>query len=91
MDRIPVEIWLEVFTILKRSNLIALHHVSHSFHRITRPLIFKHLHFHPYAGKDGHITGYYLLPDETEIRRTVRRLRFWASDEVAPLVKDCSV
>ncbi|KAJ6450082.1 hypothetical protein C8R45DRAFT_121569 [Mycena sanguinolenta] len=91
MDRIPVEVWLEVFSILQRSHLLVLHHVSHSFHRITRPLIFKHFHFHPYAGIDGHITGYYLLPDESEIRRTVRRLRFWASDEVAPLVKDCSV
>ncbi|KAF7357248.1 hypothetical protein MSAN_01319800 [Mycena sanguinolenta] len=91
MDSVPCEVWLEIFSILERSHLFALRYVSRSFQRIAGPFIFKHFHFHPYAGLGGHTTGNFLLPSEAKIRRTVRRLRFWASENVAPLVKECTV
>ncbi|KAJ6450070.1 hypothetical protein C8R45DRAFT_121462 [Mycena sanguinolenta] len=92
MDHIPVEVWLQVFGILDRSDLISLHSVSRSFHRISRPLLFKHFCFHPYAAVPYSFTTHeFLIPGEVEIKRTIRRLRFWASDNVAYLVKGCTV
>ncbi|KAJ7257162.1 hypothetical protein B0H12DRAFT_475238 [Mycena haematopus] len=96
MDRVPAEVWLEIFSTLKRRHLMSLHRVSRFFHRISRPLVFKHFAFHPYAIDDdipdtGQLTHYLLIPDEVAIRRTIRRLRFWASADVAPLVKECTV
>ncbi|KAJ7223853.1 hypothetical protein B0H12DRAFT_288117 [Mycena haematopus] len=40
---------------------------------------------------DGRLTCTFFIPGEVETRRTIRRLHFWASDDVAPLVKECSV
>ncbi|KAF7357273.1 F-box domain-containing protein [Mycena sanguinolenta] len=93
MDRIPVEVWLQVFSILDRGDWIFLHRVSRAFHRISRPLLFKHLHFYPYAAVPyyGRTTPEFLIPGEVEIKRTIRRLRFWTSDDVAPLVRECTV
>ncbi|KAJ6450088.1 hypothetical protein C8R45DRAFT_1224227 [Mycena sanguinolenta] len=88
MDRIPDEMWLEVFSTVEQSHLISLHHVSRRFHRISRPLLFKHFSFHPYgrAYEPG-----FLIPSEVAIKRIVRRLRFWASSDISLLVKECTV
>ncbi|KAJ6500952.1 hypothetical protein C8R45DRAFT_1123780 [Mycena sanguinolenta] len=96
MDRVPAEIWLEIVSPLERRHIISLHQVSRSFHRICRPLLFKRFAFHPYANgvSSDRLTksnGEYTVPGEAEIRRNIRRLLFWASDDVAPLVKECAV
>ncbi|KAF7357259.1 hypothetical protein MSAN_01321100 [Mycena sanguinolenta] len=92
MGHIPVEVWLQVFSLLDRDDLISLHHASRSFHRLSRPLLFKHFHFYPYAAISYSRTySEFLIPGEVEIKRTIRRLRFWASDDVAPLFKECMV
>ncbi|KAF7358954.1 F-box domain-containing protein [Mycena sanguinolenta] len=93
MDRVPVEVWLETFSILNKRTLFSVHRVSRPLHRIARLLLFKHFTFYPYAALGSHVIlpGDIHLPGETEVKRIVRRLRFWTSDEVAPLVKECTV
>ncbi|KAJ7257179.1 hypothetical protein B0H12DRAFT_1070511 [Mycena haematopus] len=95
MDDVPAEVWTEIFRVntLERSHFISLHRVSRSLHRISRPLalLFKHFAFHPYAVPGSRLTDNFLIPGEVEIKRTIRRLRFWASDDVAPLVRECTV
>ncbi|KAJ6500965.1 hypothetical protein C8R45DRAFT_1210637 [Mycena sanguinolenta] len=93
MNRVPAEVWLEIFNTLNKKTLFSVHRVSRSFHRISRLLLFKHFTFYPHATLAGHVNspGDIHIPGETEVKRIVRRLRFWASDEVAPLVKECTV
>ncbi|KAJ7612289.1 hypothetical protein FB45DRAFT_1009467 [Roridomyces roridus] len=86
--RVPDELWLEIFIYLAREDLFPLHSVSRTIHRIARPLLFATFAFHPYAmARRPSSTYRYLLPNETQINRALRRLRFWASDEIAPFVK----
>ncbi|KAJ7612296.1 hypothetical protein FB45DRAFT_309185 [Roridomyces roridus] len=90
--RVPDELWLEIFIYLAREDLFPLHAVSPTIHRIARPLLFATFTFHPYAMAHRPSSTYrYLLPNETKINRALRRLRFWASDEIAPLVQRCAV
>ncbi|KAJ7142490.1 hypothetical protein C8R44DRAFT_760727 [Mycena epipterygia] len=91
--RVPIELWFDTFRYLPRSSLIPLHAVSRTLHRVSRPLLFRTFAFHPYgADYDGAGGPFqFLLPGEVHIKRTCRRLRFWASDAIAPLVHQCTV
>ncbi|KAJ7736048.1 hypothetical protein DFH07DRAFT_109619 [Mycena maculata] len=94
--RVPAELWFDTFLHLPRDTLISVHSVSRTFHRISRPLVFKDFPFHPYGAVYEAISGNpwdfpFLLPDESKTKRTYRRLRFWASESIAPLVQRCTV
>ncbi|KAJ7612284.1 hypothetical protein FB45DRAFT_940244 [Roridomyces roridus] len=88
--RVPDELWLDIFLYLPREDLAPLHAVSRTFHRIVWPFLFATFAFHPYA-LGSSLAFDYLLPNEMQIKRALRRLRFWASDEIAPLVQRCAV
>ncbi|KAJ7473367.1 hypothetical protein FB451DRAFT_1367350 [Mycena latifolia] len=86
--RVPAELWFDIFRHLPEYSLKSLSSVSRSFHYIARPLLFTKFDFHPYAlAPSGQFR--WLLPGEAEIKRTCRRLRFWASDSIAPRVQQC--
>ena len=93
MDRIPAEVWFEVFAYLDSWHFTALHKTSPFFRRFSQPFLHSHEHFrfYPYAGINAHLTREFLLPNEPESRRIGRDLRLWTSDDVAPLVKECTV
>ncbi|KAJ7612293.1 hypothetical protein FB45DRAFT_1118229 [Roridomyces roridus] len=90
--RVPDELWLEIFGTLRPLDVIPLHTVSRKLHRISRSLLFQRFHFHLYAvSHNSPPEPRYLLPDEAQVERTTERLRFWASPDIAPLVRQCTV
>ncbi|KAK7013113.1 hypothetical protein R3P38DRAFT_1516869 [Favolaschia claudopus] len=93
---LPEETLAEIFAFLPRSVLPQVNLTAKSFHRISRPLLFRDLKIHPYVC----IAGYSLLdcppsglaiPAEIHIAYLLERLQYWASPEIAPLVRTCSV
>ncbi|KAJ6500905.1 hypothetical protein C8R45DRAFT_83395 [Mycena sanguinolenta] len=89
---VPTEVWLEIFSTLERHHLIPLYRVSRTLHRISRPLLLRHFAFHPYAAINGDETSDdFLIPREVEFHYAMQRFRFWASDNVAPLVRECTI
>ncbi|KAJ7088820.1 hypothetical protein B0H15DRAFT_840863 [Mycena belliarum] len=91
--RVPAELWDEAFRFLPRKDLLSLHKVSRPFHRISRPLLFRNLIFHPYAVDydANELPRTVMLPGEAQLKRALRRLQFWASDSVAPFVQNCTL
>ncbi|KAF8206877.1 hypothetical protein K438DRAFT_1483360, partial [Mycena galopus ATCC 62051] len=85
-ERVPNELWLEIFRSLPRDTLKALSLTS--FKGISRPLLFTHLDFHPYTLYSGEVV---LLPRKTEVNRSLERLDFWSSDEIARHVRSCNI
>ncbi|KAJ6542914.1 hypothetical protein B0H19DRAFT_1172412 [Mycena capillaripes] len=94
--QLPDEIWAEILAHLPRSSFPHTNLTSWRFHRITRPLLFRDLGFHPYMG----IAGYFItscppsglaLPGPEQIHLVMERLRFWSSPDIAPLVRSCRI
>ncbi|KAK6991752.1 hypothetical protein R3P38DRAFT_3090748 [Favolaschia claudopus] len=93
---LPEETLAEIFAFLPRSVLPPVNLTAKSFHRIARPLLFRDLQIHPYVC----IAGYSVLdcppsglaiPSEIHITYLLERLQYWASPDIAPLVRTCSV
>ncbi|KAJ7644726.1 hypothetical protein FB45DRAFT_1021472 [Roridomyces roridus] len=51
-ERIPNEIWLEIFRSLPRQNLTCIHSIHRQFAAISRQLLFAHFTFHPFEEED---------------------------------------
>ncbi|KAJ7719431.1 hypothetical protein DFH07DRAFT_314177 [Mycena maculata] len=82
---VPNELWLEVFENLPRDSLRQLSLTHTKFKGLSRTLLFAHLDFKPYAyTREG-----LMLPHQAGIDSRMQRLDFWASDEIAPLVRTC--
>ncbi|KAJ7480696.1 hypothetical protein FB451DRAFT_1238243 [Mycena latifolia] len=86
LDRIPREVWLEVFRLLSRDVLANISSSYRLFHRMIRPLLFAHFNFHLGAPMDHDS-----LVDTAELDRYLDRLDFWCSHEIAPLIHSCNI
>ncbi|KAJ7644702.1 hypothetical protein FB45DRAFT_1116382 [Roridomyces roridus] len=92
-ERVPNEVWLEVFELLPRDSLKHVHATHRMFRSTCRPLLFSHLVFHPYF-RDIDPLGLgdrLILPDPEVVQRALERLAFWSSDHIAPLVRQCTI
>ncbi|KAJ7934768.1 hypothetical protein B0H13DRAFT_2305220 [Mycena leptocephala] len=90
-QRFPNELWLEVFSHLPRDTLKAVSLAYRTFHRLSRPALFRDFKFHPYAvhiDSGGALAG---LPPSADVNRSLERLNFWCSDEIAPFVRICRI
>ncbi|KAJ7648461.1 hypothetical protein B0H17DRAFT_1148054 [Mycena rosella] len=57
---------------------------------ISRPHIFAKFDFHPYCSSNAR-DATVPLPSAAKVKRAMRRLDFWASAAIAPLVRECAV
>ncbi|KAJ7200813.1 hypothetical protein GGX14DRAFT_466169, partial [Mycena pura] len=87
-NSVPPEIWLEVFKHAPNKALLSLSLTSQSFRHLSRPLLFSHFHFHPYAIGPG---DGILLPSSLKVENAKERLDFWCSEQIAPLVRSCNI
>ncbi|KAJ7776899.1 hypothetical protein DFH07DRAFT_798134 [Mycena maculata] len=94
-EHVPEELWLEVFRHLPLDTLRDVSTTSHIFGRLSRPFLFSHLDFHPYAtrpyARHGFASHVLLLPEAAEVERVLERLNFWSSAGIAPFVRSCSI
>ncbi|KAF7369848.1 L-aminoadipate-semialdehyde dehydrogenase [Mycena sanguinolenta] len=82
--RLPVELFMKIFTFIPRTYLFDLSTVCHTFHDLAAPLIFATFRFHPGVYGETSASG-------TCLRRELDRLSFWSSDAIAPLVRKCFI
>ncbi|KAJ7846589.1 hypothetical protein B0H14DRAFT_3867676 [Mycena olivaceomarginata] len=85
-DSVPDDVWLEITHLLPREAIKNLSLTAPIFRRLSRPTLFTHFHFHPYA-----LGVYYRRPPADKFEESLARLKFWCSDEIAPLVHFCKV
>ncbi|KAJ7644714.1 hypothetical protein FB45DRAFT_1021462 [Roridomyces roridus] len=90
-ERVPNEVWLEVFELLPRDSLKHVHATHRMFRSTSRPLLFSHLLFRPYFREIDELGDRFALPDPEVVQRTLDRLEFWSSNEIAPLVRQCTI
>ncbi|KAJ7061631.1 hypothetical protein C8F01DRAFT_1137972 [Mycena amicta] len=89
-ERIPPEIWSEVFGEVDKKALQALRLSNQAFAQLARPHLFSSFIFHPHAcGSD--VPGPRLLPSAEKAEQYLNRLEFWLSDDIAPLVRSCTM
>ncbi|KAJ7448591.1 hypothetical protein B0H11DRAFT_2289683 [Mycena galericulata] len=86
-SRLPNELWLKIVEHLPRDELQGLCLTSHTFKSLSRPRLFSNFVFYPYVGR-GHGLN---LPVPAEVDTDLQRLTFWASDEIAALVRSCTI
>ncbi|KAJ7111869.1 hypothetical protein C8R44DRAFT_985335 [Mycena epipterygia] len=82
MSQISNELW---FHYLPRDTVKDVSFTHRRFARLSRPLRFTDFDFHPYE-----LHGL-RLPSADEVQRSLERLTFWCSDDIAPLVRACHV
>ncbi|KAJ7132650.1 hypothetical protein C8R46DRAFT_1140473 [Mycena filopes] len=87
-QKVPNELWLEVFANLSRDTLKDISLTYRAFCRISRPLIFTHFDFHPYCIASNDVL---LLPEQEHVDAALERLNFWLSNEIAPYVRSCTI
>ncbi|KAJ7111865.1 hypothetical protein C8R44DRAFT_985332 [Mycena epipterygia] len=85
MSQVPNELWFEIFHYLPRDTVKDVSFTHRRFARLSRPLRFTDFDFHPYE-----LHGL-RLPSADEVQRSLERLTFWCSDDIAPLVRACHV
>ncbi|KAJ7211967.1 hypothetical protein C8J57DRAFT_1483676 [Mycena rebaudengoi] len=87
---LPPELWLEVFKILPRRLLPAVHAVSSLFSQLSCPLLFSQFEFYPpqIRGEPPMISN---GEEGALLEREFDRLAFWSSKKFAPLVRKCTV
>ncbi|KAJ7883376.1 hypothetical protein B0H13DRAFT_2278134 [Mycena leptocephala] len=87
---LPPELWLEVFKILPRRSLPAVHAVSSLFSQLSCPLLFSQFEFYPpqIRGEPPMISN---GEEGALLEREFDRLAFWSSTKFAPLVRKCTV
>ncbi|KAJ7935964.1 hypothetical protein B0H13DRAFT_1589952, partial [Mycena leptocephala] len=95
LQHIPDEIWAEIFAHLSRKSLAHADLTNWRFHRITRPLLFRELEFHPYTCIAGYPvtrcpSSALALPSRPEdIDLVLQRLQFWSTESISPCVRTC--
>ncbi|KAJ7192297.1 hypothetical protein GGX14DRAFT_380281, partial [Mycena pura] len=82
------DIWLQVLGNVPKDTLPAVSLTNNTLRRLVRPLLFTHLDFHPYARGER---GIALLPSSEEVERSMERLHFWRSDEIASFVRSIKI
>ncbi|KAJ7766104.1 hypothetical protein B0H16DRAFT_1226276, partial [Mycena metata] len=78
------ELWREVFCYLPREALKAVSLTRHAFLAISRPLLFADFHF-----ELGVRLGESSRTFAENEARSLARLAFWSSNDIAPLVRSC--
>ncbi|KAF7376512.1 hypothetical protein MSAN_00067200 [Mycena sanguinolenta] len=88
LGQVPNELWLDIFRYLPRDTIETISLTSSTFRDVSRPFLFAHFDFHPYAvGKAGAI----LLPPNIVIDEALERLEFYTSDDIARHVRSCKI
>ncbi|KAJ7644746.1 hypothetical protein FB45DRAFT_1116466 [Roridomyces roridus] len=88
-ERVPTEIWLEIFGHLPRSSLKQTSLTQREFKIPSRTLLFDHFRLQPYA---SHYARSGAVPHTPAVvQRNLERLDFWSSAEIAPLVREYSI
>ncbi|KAJ7259296.1 hypothetical protein C8J57DRAFT_1472090 [Mycena rebaudengoi] len=88
-DQVPHEMWSEMFFHLPRISLLQASRTSRLFFEISRPQIFTKFEFHPYILEAD--SGPPVPPKSSTIQRAMERLTFWASPDIAPLIRVCEI
>ncbi|KAJ6498887.1 hypothetical protein C8R45DRAFT_821053, partial [Mycena sanguinolenta] len=88
LSQVPNEPWFYILRDLPRDTIKALCLTSSIFKDLCRTFLFAYFDFHPYALRDG---GVIVLPLTVVVNRTLERLEFWTSDDIAPLVRSCKI
>ncbi|KAJ7189725.1 hypothetical protein GGX14DRAFT_484506, partial [Mycena pura] len=84
----PGELWLRVFAHIPHAALFPVALTDHTFCRLTRPILFSHFEFHPFAlGPIGDLR----LPSSERVHQSMERLRFWCTHEIASVVRSCRI
>ncbi|KAJ7149309.1 hypothetical protein C8R43DRAFT_1007644 [Mycena crocata] len=86
-ERVPDELWLEIFKNIAPDTLKHVFSTNRSFYRVSRPLLFAEFNFHGVSIDVLERNGGIVLEDDYHFQR----LNFWASDDVAPLVRSCNL
>jgi hypothetical protein len=97
-DEIPTEILDEMVEHFSaRGNCETLQHlnlVNRRFHHLARQRLFTYLTFHPYSvavDSYGMSAADLILPLDPTPEHLRQRLEFWASEDIAPCVRECIV
>ncbi|KAJ7644744.1 hypothetical protein FB45DRAFT_1116462 [Roridomyces roridus] len=77
-ERVPTEIWLEIFGHLPLSSLKQTSLTQREFKSIARTLLFNHFRLQPYA---SHYKSGAVPHTPAVVKRNVERLDFWSSSE----------
>ncbi|KAJ7644688.1 hypothetical protein FB45DRAFT_298753 [Roridomyces roridus] len=88
-ERVPNELWLEIFQFLPRDYLKDVYSTDRKFSTASRALVFSHLVFYPYHLDEP--LEYLALPGNDGVQLSLERLRFWSSDQIAPFVRECTI
>ncbi|KAJ7725997.1 hypothetical protein B0H16DRAFT_1591905 [Mycena metata] len=88
-EHFPNELWLMAIDYAPKSAVMNLSLTNRRLCHLSRPHLFAQFDFHPYAcdGADGNIK----IPTQRVVNRALKRLKFWASDVIAPLVRVCKI
>ncbi|KAJ7844029.1 hypothetical protein B0H13DRAFT_2364481 [Mycena leptocephala] len=90
-ERVPNELWGEILGNVRQYDRPTFQNFSltcRAFLPVSRPFLFSALRLTPYRiGNDGDL----LLPPPAEVDRRLKRLEFWCSSEIAPLVRSCTI
>ncbi|KAJ7480680.1 hypothetical protein FB451DRAFT_1171276 [Mycena latifolia] len=88
LDRIPPELWLQIFRILPQDTLPNVSLTNRTFRGIIYPLLFAHFDFHTHSPiADADLSTI----DDLELDRDIKRLEFWSSTAIGPLVRSCGI
>ncbi|KAJ7644652.1 hypothetical protein FB45DRAFT_999624 [Roridomyces roridus] len=92
--RVPNELWLEIFHLLRRDSLKAVFSSARKFTAISRVLLFSQFVFEP-DRYEMHLDGVrqmtFSLPVHNTVRLALDRLELWSSDAIAPFVRECTI
>ncbi|KAJ7132972.1 hypothetical protein C8R46DRAFT_1235515 [Mycena filopes] len=93
---LATEIWGHVFGFLTsnedKETLKHLNLGNKLFHALSRPRLFSDFTFHPYSTEAYGMSAEDLyLPLDPSPKHVSERLQFWASEEIAPLVRGCMI
>ncbi|KAJ7644762.1 hypothetical protein FB45DRAFT_1053434 [Roridomyces roridus] len=86
-DRVPNELWHDILGFVPRESLPRIASSHRQFNALCRTILFDHFTFCPYAEDQGLIA----LPSPKDIQHSLERLSFLCSDDIAPLVRQCTL
>ncbi|KAJ7644737.1 hypothetical protein FB45DRAFT_1053412 [Roridomyces roridus] len=88
-ERVPNELWLEIFGLIPQDSLKHIHATDRKFANVSRALLFSHLVFHPYHLDQ--VERRLTLPSPDGVQLALDRLNFWSSDDISPYVRECTI
>ncbi|KAF8156271.1 hypothetical protein K438DRAFT_1986860 [Mycena galopus ATCC 62051] len=81
-EKLPNEMWLEVFSYLPLDTLRSLSSTQRALHNIARPFGFADFRVRPHLCSHPPLQG--------QLDDAMERLRFWSSPKMAPHVRSCT-